>query len=184
MGAEATHPPLNMLGPTSERRLTLVHPTLAFLIHQLAEQMSEPIGVTQGLRNAKTQAALYAQGRQSLDSVNSLRAIAGMSPLDVDENISPVTDAKPGYSWHEFGLAVDVVPLETSGVPDWNVSHPTWAEIIELGEALGMTSGISWHDEPHLQLTGRFPEVPTDEVRQLFASGGLQAVWNAAAIAA
>lgn len=171
-----------MLGPISEKRLELVHPKLASLIRTLAEDASEPIGVTQGLRNSKEQSALYAQGRQPLDSVNALRAAVGLAPLDADENIEPVTHAKPGYSWHEFGLAVDVVPFESSGEADWDEAHPIWSELVDSGEMLGLTSGKSWNDEPHFQLTGRFPETPTDEVRRLFASGGLQAVWNAAGL--
>jgi peptidoglycan L-alanyl-D-glutamate endopeptidase CwlK len=171
-----------MMGPVSEKRLELVHPTLAMLIRMLAEDLSEPIGVTQGLRNSSEQDALYAQGRYSLDVVNQRRRLVGWAPIEADENIRTVTEAKPGYSYHEFGLAVDVVPFESSGEPDWNENHPIWREIIENGESLGLTSGVSWRDEPHFQLTGRFPETPTDEVRRLAQTGGIQAVWNAAGI--
>jgi len=170
------------LGPVSMKRLALVNPILAQTIQRLAYQMSETIGVTQGLRTEKEQAALFAQGRQPLDVVNAMRLVVGWAPLDVSANIEPVTKAQPGYSWHEFGLAVDVVPLESSGEPDWDTDHPVWQEIISKGTALGLTSGISWKDEPHFQLTGRFPVTPTDEVREIYSVKGLNGVWQAAQV--
>lgn len=171
-----------MMGPVSEKRLALVHPVLANFIRILAEDLSEPLGVTQGLRKSAEQDALYSQGRLPLDTVNQKRLLVGWAPVTPDENIKPVTNAKPGYSWHEFGLAVDVVPFESSNEPDWDENHPIWQEIVSAGEELGLASGISWRDEPHFQLTGIFPDTPSDVVRALFASGGLQAVWNAAKI--
>jgi peptidoglycan LD-endopeptidase CwlK len=170
-----------MLGPTSVQRLNLVHPRLAYNITLLSQQMSEPIGVTQGLRKPAEQAALYAQGRQNLISVNSLRKVVGWAPITDTENIR-VTNANVGFTWHEFGLAVDLVPFESNGQPDWDESHPVWMEIVTKGTALGMTSGKSWKDEPHLQITGRFPVTPTDEVRQIMATSGLNGVWQAAQI--
>ncbi len=48
---------------------------------------------------------------------------------------------------------------------------------------VGLVSGANWVrfvDAPHVQLTGKFPEgAPDTEVRELFASGGLQGVWDA-----
>lgn len=170
------------MGPISEERLATVHPKLAALIHTLDTQMSEPLGVTQGRRDDAEQEALYAQGRGTLELVNHLRELVGWAPITAEENAETVTDAKPGYSWHGPGLAVDVVPLDSSQDPDWDSNHPVWKELVEKGEALGLTSGISWHDEPHFQLTGRFGITPDDEVRQLMASGGVEAVWAASGI--
>jgi D-alanyl-D-alanine carboxypeptidase len=172
-----------MMGPISEQRLSQVHPVLSALIHKLAAMMSEPIGVTQGLRTDAEQEAYFAQGRQSLATVNVLRSNVNLAAITAEENEKPVTNAPPGYSWHAFGLAVDLVPESvTTGQPDWDEMHPVWEEIVQKGESLGMTSGIEWHDMPHLQLTGIFPVTPSNEVREIFASGGLQAVWQAAKI--
>ncbi len=171
------------MGPVSIERLALVIPALSANIYALEKLMSCPIGVTQGVRTDAEQAALFAQGRNSLVVVNALRAKVGWASLALDENIKPVTDARPGYSWHPFGMAVDLVPEDQdTGAPDWNEKHPTWQEIVTKGESLGMVSGISWHDTPHLQMTGRFPVTPTDEVRALMQSGGMQAVWQASGI--
>jgi hypothetical protein len=50
---------------------------------------------------------------------------------------------------------------------------------VAVGESLGLVSGISWKDEPHFELTGKYPSDPTQEVQDLFTSGGLPAVWAA-----
>ncbi len=133
----------------------------------MAEQLAQEgidIRVTQSYRPMAEQEALYAQGRTA--------------PGDV------VTNARAGFSWHCFGLAVDVAPLTPQGV-DWNTSHPVWHRILVVGDSLGLVSGAEWRtfpDWPHFQQTGIFPVTPNDEVRTLFAAGGLQAVWNAAFI--
>lgn len=149
----------------SERRLKEVYPGLAEKVRQMAEQLEQEgidIRVTQSYRPWKEQEALYEQGRNAPGEI--------------------VTNAAPGHSWHQFGLAVDVAPLSPQG-PDWNVSHPVWSRITSTGTGLGLVSGSQWRtfpDWPHFQLTGPFPVTPNDDVRALFQSGGLPAVWQAA----
>jgi peptidoglycan L-alanyl-D-glutamate endopeptidase CwlK len=149
----------------SEQRLSEVYPGLATLVRQMATQLEAEgidIRVTQSLRTIAEQEALYAEGRTAPGSI--------------------VTEARAGYSWHNFGLAVDVVPLTPQG-PDWNISHPVWARIVAIGVDSGLVAGAEWRtfpDWPHFQLTGRFPTSPNDEARALLASGGLDAVWKAA----
>jgi peptidoglycan LD-endopeptidase CwlK len=149
----------------SRSRLATVYPSLASLIMQMSQGLSFDIEVTQGLRTWAEQDALYAQGRTTPGQI--------------------VTHVAGGYSWHCFGLAVDLVPEDiTPGQPDWNLSHPVWARMVSLAESLGLVSGAEWHgadlDTPHVQLTGRFPLTPDDEVRAIYTAGGLPAVWTAA----
>lgn len=152
----------------SEARLSFVNPSLAAKIKQMADMVyNEGIQfrVTQGYRTYADQAAIYSQGRTTSGKI--------------------VTNAPPGHSWHEFGLAVDVAPDDPSlpgYQPDWNESHPAWTRLVAVGISLGMLNGKSFKDEPHFQLTGRFPVSPNDEVRRLFEHGGVQAVWDAAEI--
>jgi hypothetical protein len=153
----------NVMDVISEQRLAAVHPLLADKIRLLAAQLEAQgivIRVTQGLRTWEEQEALYAQGRTAPGSV--------------------VTNAEAGYSWHNFGLAVDVVPLDGSNAPDWNVSHPVWATITKAGQNLGLTSGSAWRsfpDWPHFQLTGNLPISPPPSVRAAYIQGGTAAVW-------
>lgn len=152
----------------SEARLDLVNPQLAAKIRQMAEMLA-PEGitfrVTQGLRSWSEQAQLYAKGRTAPGPV--------------------VTDAAPGTSWHNFGMAVDIAPFNVDGSIDWNLQHPVWRRLVAVGESLGLTSGStfrSFPDWPHFQLTGTFPISPTDEVRQTFIDAGMEAIWSDAGL--
>jgi peptidoglycan LD-endopeptidase CwlK len=145
----------------SEARLAQVHPELSRRIHQLAEMLPYMLRVTQGLRTYAEQNALYDQGRTTPGKI--------------------VTEAKGGYSMHNFGLAVDVVPMSASGQPDWNDKDAQWAEILAKAPACGLAEGAAWRtfpDEPHLY-PQEVPASPDDNMRYLFNEGGVQAVWDA-----
>lgn len=152
----------------SEARLSKVYPILASKIRILAEKLLEEgieIRVVQGLRTYQEQGDLYAKGRTAPGP--------------------KVTDAPPGYSWHNMGVAVDVCPGisgEDPWAPDWNAAHPAWKQIWTIGTGLGLVSGALWKgipDKPHFQLANIGPvDAPDDELRKIIATGGVQAVWK------
>ena len=49
-----------------------------------------------------------------------------------------VTNAKPGYSWHNFGRAYDVA-IVVNGAILWD--SPKYAQVGAIGKALGLTWG-------------------------------------------
>jgi len=64
--------------------------------------------------------------------------------------------APPGYSAHEFGLAVDVTldgDSATKGVqPNWNTRDPRWIKMINAVQLHpGLKSGISFADADHIE---------------------------------
>lgn len=146
----------------SEARLQAVHPKLAERVRSMSELLQGEnivIQITQGYRSWAEQDALYQQGRTTPGKI--------------------VTNAKPGHSWHNFGLAVDVAPFD-GGIPDWNVNHPAWKRIVAVGESVGLVSGSTWRtfpDWPHFQYTGQLPVSPDDAVRIAFEDGGIKSVW-------
>jgi peptidoglycan LD-endopeptidase CwlK len=155
------------LDPNSEARLQTVIPMLADKIRQMAEILStdpQPIKlvVSAGVRTWDEQDKLYDQGRSSPGNI--------------------VTDAPAGFSWHNFGLAVDCEPEVKDGTIDWNSSHPQWKRMELVGKNLGLISGANWTrlvDAPHFQITGRFPMgAPNDEARWIFRTEGTQAFWQ------
>lgn len=91
--------------------------------------------VTCTLRSLFEQAALYAQGRTSPGGI--------------------VTNAKPGQSAHNFGLAIDVVPV-VDGKLIWSADNPVWQEIGNFGQARGLqwlgVPGSPFREMPHFQL--------------------------------
>jgi peptidoglycan L-alanyl-D-glutamate endopeptidase CwlK len=143
----------------SESRLDDVHPELARRIDQLSTMLSFQLAITQGLRTYAQQDALYAQGRTLPGKV--------------------VTEARGGYSMHNFGLAVDVAPY-VDGMIDWDGKDARWSEILAKAPSCGLAEGAAWRsfpDEPHLY-PQEVPDSPTDAMRELFSTGGLTAVWN------
>jgi peptidoglycan L-alanyl-D-glutamate endopeptidase CwlK len=94
--------------------------------------------LAQATRTFDQQAALYAQGRTRDGSI--------------------VTYARPGHSWHNFGLAFDIalrkpiLVLSEKIVLFWEIPEKLGA----LGESLGLEWGNRWKhaDENHFQLVG------------------------------
>lgn len=148
----------------SLKRLEQVYQPFAAKVVELQHRLDFQVRITQALRSYQEQELLFEQGRSLPGKV--------------------VTNAKPGWSWHSYGLAVDMCPLgQNTKLPDWNDKHPCWEKMIEVGEQLGLTCGAlfrTFPDKPHFQLVGRFPVTPDDEVRSLYKSGGILAVWKSA----
>ena len=90
--------------------------------------------VTCTLRTNEDQAVLYAQGRTTPGRI--------------------VTNARPGQSAHNYGLALDVVPL-VHGKPDWSGNSPVWQEMAALGQAHGLqwlgAPGSPFIEQAHFQ---------------------------------
>jgi len=116
------------------RKLEDLHPLLVEKARQLIELAQVDgieILVTSTLRTFEEQAELFAIGRTK--------------PGDI------VTNAKAGESWHNFGLAFDVVPL-VNGKAIWD--SPFWNRIGELGKQVGLFWGgdfKSFKDKPHFE---------------------------------
>lgn len=99
---------------------------------RLARLCGMPIRITDSFRSIEEQDALYAQGRTE--------------PGDI------VTNAPGGYSYHNYGVAFDVV-FET---PDGGITYEgDWEKLGEMGEILDLEWGGRWTtpDRPHFQMT-------------------------------
>ena len=180
----------------SQARLQLVAPALSLKVYTLDEMLAAErifIRVTQGLRSWSEQNHLHAKGRTEKSDICCVHDGIARPVGSCKEHPlgATVTNCPGGHSYHNFGMAVDVVPDlfpdDKLFTPDWNLSHPTWKRIVAVGESLDLNSGAMWRtrpDWPHLQLNGRFPEgSPNDEVRQIFRLAGMEAVWKEAGIA-
>ena len=91
--------------------------------------------VTCTLRSLSEQAALYMQGRSAPGHI--------------------VTNAKPGQSAHNYGLALDIVPI-VNGKPDWSGQGDAWREIANFGLARGLewlgAPDSPFREQAHFQL--------------------------------
>jgi len=88
-----------------------------------------------------------------------------------------VTKARGGQSYHNFGLAFDIVILDSIGKATWDTTHPGWKVSADIGKSLGLEWGGDWtgfKDIPHFQYTGG---VSLATCRELFPSG-LEGIWR------
>jgi len=149
----------------SEQRLAKVHPALATRVRTMMETLSQSgieIIVTQGLRTWAEQDALYAKGRT-------------IPPIGKRYF---VTQSRGGESFHNFGLAVDIVVLDALRKADWDIAHPAWATAGEVGQSLGLVWGGAWKrfkDIPHFEYTAG---LSLKDCQSLYAGGGIPAVWT------
>lgn len=118
-----------------------------------------------GYRSIEEQAALYAKGREG-DYVFNKSLV--------------VTNAKPGYSAHNYGIAVD---LCKDGFTDRAGLQPSYkpGDYSLLGE-LAPRFGLLWGgtfkmaDGPHIQLPGYVSGKELEALRVLYMTGGMEAV--------
>lgn len=158
-GPAATAAPSDRTHSLNAQRLARVHPRLAELglrMIELCAQAGVAVLITQGLRTWQEQDELYAQGRSQPGKI--------------------VTNARGGQSWHNFGLAFDIVVLDSLGKAEWNTAHPGWKEAARIGKSLGLEWGGDWttfKDLPHFQLVNG---LTLAKCRELFPKG-LEKIW-------
>lgn len=155
-------------------------PVLAAALKALHELKKNDIQVvvTYTLRTADEQAALYAQGRKSLEEVNALRKKAGLYQIkeylgkdkkphsDNDYTVTtldgiPTAKGGKGRSPHQLGTALDVVPDLDPGekeLPGWPaMNDPRWKLISDVFKKYNFEWGGDWKDfpdYPHYQYKG------------------------------
>lgn len=133
-------PAFDMLQPAvwdsvSEQRIQQLDPRIKFAAKSFLNAAAREgifLRVTSGLRTFAEQNKLYAQGRTAPGGI--------------------VTNARGGDSWHNYGLALDVVEMKDKRTPLW--SNPNWDRIGELGKRRGFEWGGDWRgfvDRPHFQ---------------------------------
>jgi peptidoglycan LD-endopeptidase CwlK len=139
----------------ASRRLTDLSPDaykMAELLVCALDKAEFPYVVSCTLRDRKEQAALYAQGRNPLPVVQTMRRAVGLPEITEAENKHCVTWAKPGTSLHEKGDALDIYPLDGGKLA--GADSALWGRLGAFGEAVGFDWGGRWKrkDLPHFQI--------------------------------
>jgi len=119
-------------------------------ISKLEDAGYEPL-VIEARRTQEYQNALYAQGRQPLEEVNRLRALADKDPITEKENKYKVTQTT--HSKHIDGKAFDIICVN-DGEPDFEDKNFISLSVV-IYESLGLTSGSRWHfqDDAHFEIS-------------------------------
>ena len=119
--------------------------------------------VTQTYRTYPEQAALYAKGRTAPGEPcrhGDKHYPVGQCPTGAHPLGAGVTNAPPGYSFHNFRRAFDIAEGDSTpydlGLPGPRDDDPLWEKIGDLGEALGLEWGGRWKrpDRPHFEHHG------------------------------
>lgn len=134
----------------SLERLAKLHPAISAEALAIATSLWQAgvwLRVTHTFRTWEEQAALYAKGRSMPGRV--------------------VTNAKPGQSYHNYGLALDFTVLTPQGKVSWDRDADfnadalsDWFQVVEAFKAKGWEWGGDWKsfkDYPHLQKTFNHP---------------------------
>jgi peptidoglycan L-alanyl-D-glutamate endopeptidase CwlK len=133
-----------------------IHPKLLALAEKLVVEAPQYWAIS-GVRTHAEQQALYAKGRTTPGKI--------------------VTNARPGYSMHNFGLAIDFCfdkDMQREGLqPGWDVA--SYAALGAECKKLGLEWGGLWKfvDAPHVQLPG----LKLSLLRNAYAKGGMAAAW-------
>lgn len=104
--------------------------------------------ISAGYRSMDEQAALYGQGRLYY-------SYRGKNYSNLAK--PKVTNAKPGQSFHNFGVAIDYFIVTDDGKTALWTINTKWRRVAAIGKELGFKWGGDWtgfKDYPHLEMTG------------------------------
>jgi peptidoglycan LD-endopeptidase CwlK len=120
----------------SQTRVSQLHPKwrsdAQSFIEDAENGLNITLRVTQGYRSFQVQEALYEQGRETPGPI--------------------VTNAKPGSSFHQYALAIDLVLL-VNGQADWTFDM---SKLLPYAAKYNIEWGGNWKsikDRPHFQQT-------------------------------
>jgi len=103
------------------------------------------VKITSTYRSPDLQKAIWMQGRYSLDEVNAVRQRIGLQAITQQDNVK-VTNSRPGYSYHNYGLAFDCI-FFVNNIQVKSKKHPLWKQVAE------------WAKEADLFWGGNFKEL-------------------------
>lgn len=115
------------------------------LLLELLKQTGYQWGVAQTRRTIKYQDQLYNQPHDGIDNDKDGK---------IDEADEKVTNAKGGQSPHNFGAAVDLVPIINVDDEWWEAPDSLWKEYGRIAKELGFVWGgdfKSIRDYPHVE---------------------------------
>ena len=158
------------------RDVALLEPGFRADLERLLEDLrgqGHDFRVSTSIRSPWQQARLWRQSRPRAtvsDRVVMLRGAGAGYLADVLEAVGPqpagppVTNALPGMSWHQWGEAADLF-LVVDGAAVWDPTRPGYVALASTASRLGLVSGRSFGDPPHVQARmGNPRDLPLREV--------------------
>lgn len=135
-----------MIDQLSIGRVALLHPDVRDSAMRILQECDKALTgkwhlrIAQGLRTFKEQSEIYAQGRTKPGPI--------------------VTKAGPGYSYHNYGLAFDIVLWDGVKAISYDMKtdfdrdgKADWMEIVKICTKEGWFWGAAFGDYPHFEKT-------------------------------
>ena len=162
--------------------VTALHPKLVDALSATiteAKARGLQVAIHSGLRTAEEQDKLYALGRT------------------VPNPDGIITNAQAYESWHNLGLAADVVFKDQKGNWTWDKMPPIfktpeglwrwikngnnqWEQLGQVGTMFNLSWGGYWEkvkpDFPHFEMRGSIPNV--HEAKKILIEQGLDKLWS------
>ncbi|MDC3220638.1 M15 family metallopeptidase, partial [Flavobacteriales bacterium] len=126
----------------TDRRIGFLHPIIreraTAFINKMDKEQGIKLRITSDghFRSFEKQDELYSRGRSQAGRI--------------------ITNAKAGESYHNYGLAFDLVEIK-DGKALWD--NPNWNRIGEMGKSFGFNWGGDWRsfkDYPHFELSNGY----------------------------
>lgn len=125
-------------------RVKKLHPEAIGIFQRFIEEIEEKFNtvfrVAQGFRTFEEQTAIYNQPWDKKDNDGDGK---------IDEKDEKVSNAKAGQSFHNYGVAIDIVEMRGKAV-NWNFDY---SKLEPIAKKYGLYWGGNFGDNPHFELT-------------------------------
>lgn len=168
--------PTGPISDISRLRIATLYPGLRPLTYLVLQDIfrttTRKMNVVEGMRTFDEQLSDYAKGRKQVGDT-----------WVIENSKQIVTNAKPGLSWHCYGLAFDGawagLDPYLDQVPE-RIRNTLWYQFGQVGKSHGFQWGGEFlllngvRDIPHLELTYG---LTIEQALELYQHGGVRAVW-------
>lgn len=140
-----------IIDQVTANRIQKLHPAIRLQVINFIVEVQEiypDIRIANGYRSIEEQNEIYNKGRNGSEG-------------------AIVTNAKGGSSYHNYGLAIDIVRIVDNEI-NYDIN---WDEIVAIGDKYGFEWGGNWTsivDKPHFQITFGYE---IKELRSLYEGG-------------
>lgn len=141
----------------SKRNMGAAHPRIIEYAEELIRRAYNEgirVQISSGYRSNERQAELYGQGRSSF--IYNGKQYGKLYDAN-GKKLSIVSNAKPGESVHNYGLAIDYFLVSEDGRTSLWTVNADWRRVAAIAKSMGFEWGGDWLsfvDYPHLQITG------------------------------
>lgn len=167
----------NSVSDGTRDKIALLYPGIRPLAYRILQDVlittKRKMNIVQSLRSFEEQQAIYSKGRTLTNGV-----------WQVTDLKQIVTNARPGLSWHSYGLAFDTAWAGVDpylGKETQELRAQLWKQYGLIGQSYGMRWGGGFHlvngvnDLPHFEMAYG---LSINQALELYDNGGLKSVWS------